>query len=268
MHTGTCCAFPTSPAGQEVFVKPETEAGRTFDTIRDNTQRPTADVEALAKLVHDQRYRGVFKDRTAHFLKQLQDTAVEEEVDLAYPSDEPDVLFHHRYRHKHRGPRIRCVCRWDAFPDSYTLCNEAIFFNCGELGCDPRGVVARRRLAVQLPLGGPKPEWHVAPVVSQYSERMFGLALKESWDRLRGEGLVVGLDSEGAEAWSQVPSILVKGVFKYLDYHHLGEHEWGNYVMAMAAAATKAILEQYELVRKVTCTSLSKLQNASPFLRE
>ncbi|KAK3946684.1 hypothetical protein QBC32DRAFT_128477 [Pseudoneurospora amorphoporcata] len=59
---------------------------------------------------------------------------------------------------------------------------------------------------------------------------------------LAAEG-VIGIEMEGAGAWDELPSIVIKGVCDYADSHK--SKMWQDYAAATAASVAKAVLDEY-----------------------
>ncbi|KAJ5899926.1 hypothetical protein N7495_004670 [Penicillium taxi] len=215
------------------------------NTLEDNLGRLNKDTRNLVSTFETDRGIDQLKQRTAHFLLQLQANATQtgRQSKYDYPGIAKDKLFGPTYRHKHHSSHT-CICR-DCFNDSDPVCDEALSSSCADLQCDNERLVARKRLQgiQQLENDGrdltPQPAVHVGAVASG------DMVMKSAADRDRisREAGVIAFEMEGAGVWDEVPCIVVKGVCDYADSHkHKG---WQNFAAATAACASKAILERY-----------------------
>ncbi|KZL82828.1 nb-arc and tpr domain protein, partial [Colletotrichum incanum] len=65
----------------------------------------------------------------------------------------------------------------------------------------------------------------------------------EHRDRVAQEHGIIAFEMEGAGVWEEIPCIIVKGVCDYADSHK--NKLWQDFAAAMAASATKALMERY-----------------------
>lgn len=221
------------------------------NTVEDNHGRLNKDIRNLVAIFETDRGLDQLKQRSAHFLRQLQANAAQtgRQSKYNYPGTAEDKLFEPTYRHKHQVSPT-CICR-DCFNDSDPVCDKALSSLCADLRCDDERLIARKRLQAKQQLeddgsdATPQPAVHVGAVAS--GDRVIKSATDR--DRLSREADVIAFEMEGAGIWDEVPSIVVKGVCDYADSHkHKG---WQNFAAATAACASKAILERYIRTDKV-----------------
>ncbi|KAM4057603.1 phosphorylase superfamily protein [Hirsutella rhossiliensis] len=138
-----------------------------------------------------------------------------------YPGTVKDKLFKSTYRHKHNTSRS-CVCCCD---DGYLMARDRLRAR-EEVEHD--GGVALQTVAVHIGAVGSGDT-----VIKSATDR----------DRISKEAGVIAFEMEGAGVWDELPSVVIKGVCDYADSHkHKG---WQDFAAAMAASASKAILERY-----------------------
>ncbi|KAK1656358.1 hypothetical protein BDP81DRAFT_364381 [Colletotrichum phormii] len=65
----------------------------------------------------------------------------------------------------------------------------------------------------------------------------------EHRDRVAQEHNIIAFEMEGAGVWEEIPCVIVKGVCDYADSHK--NKLWQDFAAAMAASATKALMERY-----------------------
>ncbi|KAH7124606.1 nucleoside phosphorylase domain-containing protein [Dactylonectria macrodidyma] len=215
------------------------------NTVEDNLGRPNKDVRNLLAIFKTDRGLNRLENRTAHFLRQLQATIAQigRRGKYDYPGPAEDKLFKPTYHHKHYVSPT-CICR-DCFSNVDPACDEALSSSYTDLGCDDEHLIMRERLRAKRQSEydssdtAQRPAVHVGAVVS--GDTVVKSAADR--DRLSKEAGVVAFEMEGAGVWDEVPCIVFKGVCDYADCHkHKG---WQNFAVAIAASASRAILEGY-----------------------
>jgi nucleoside phosphorylase len=220
------------------------------NTVEDNLSKPNKDVRNLLVTFETDRGRDQLKQKTAHYLSQLQASAVRKKhLKYNYPGAFEDKLFRSSYRHKHqRSPT--CICR-ECNTDSDPVCEEALNSVCDILGCDDKNIVARDRLEMMRQLEqdnsyrAQEPVIHIGAVASGDTVMKSGTHR----DKIAEQEGVIAFEMEGAGVWEEVPCIVVKGVCDYADCHK--NKKWQNFAAATAASTSKAILERYIHTDKV-----------------
>ncbi|KJZ72242.1 hypothetical protein HIM_08384 [Hirsutella minnesotensis 3608] len=217
----------------------------TKNTVEDRLGRPTKLVLNLLAMLKTDREYDKLKERAAYFLYELQAKAAQKQRygKYNYPGTAKDKLFESSYRHKHHAP-ASCLC-CDCASDSDPVCNEALSLSCGDLGCDDRYLVARDRLQARTQLERDDGDVHRLATIHIGAVGSGDTVIKSAADRDRiaKEAGVLAFEMEGAGAWDEVPSVVIKGVCDYADSHkHKG---WQDFAAAMAASTSKAILERY-----------------------
>lgn len=216
------------------------------NTTEDNLSRPNKDIRSLLATFETDRGLERLEQRTAYFLKQLQDKVAQtrRRGRYNYPGIVEDKLFKPTYRHKHHISPT-CICH-DSLVDSDPVCDEALSSSCSILRCDDRYILERERLQVKQQQsehdGGDtaqQPAVHLGPIAS--GDTVIKSAADR--DRLSIEAGVIAFEMEGAGVWDEVPCIVIKGVCDYADCHK--NKGWQNFAAATAASASKALLECY-----------------------
>ncbi|KAJ8113228.1 hypothetical protein ONZ43_g5200 [Nemania bipapillata] len=109
--------------------------------------------------------------------------------------------------------------------------------SCKDLGCDEQQLVARKRSTLQSGM----PVIHFGLVASGDSVMKSG----EDRDRMALADELIAFEMEGAGLWETFPNcLIIKGVCDYADSHK--NKRWQPYAAATAAAATKAVLENWK----------------------
>ncbi|KAK3935913.1 nucleoside phosphorylase domain-containing protein, partial [Diplogelasinospora grovesii] len=218
------------------------------------------DVRNLLAMFDTDCGRDQVRERTAHFLKQLQANAARKNRGgkYKYPRTAEDKLFEPSYRHKHRDSPT-CICRdchrrYDPIRDCHTrydpVCDEALNSSCDGLGCDERYLVVRERLETKQQLERDKSDEAQEPAIYAGIVATADTVMKsgEDRDRIAMQEGAIAFEMEGAGVWEEVPCIVVKGVCDYADCHK--NKKWQDFAAATAASASKAILERYIRIDK------------------
>ncbi|KAJ4859764.1 tetratricopeptide repeat domain-containing protein [Trichoderma breve] len=179
-----------------------------------NFSKQDKNIHNLLALFDTRSGRETLEERTAYFLKQLQLHDAKLWGSYQYPGPTEDKLFESKYRHKHHL-LPNCTCGG---------CQEKM---------DP--VFTRKRLQQ----GTPRSIIHIGAIASGDSVMKSG----EDRDRIAKEEGIIAFEMEGAGVWEELPCIIVKGVCDYADCHK--NKKWQNFAAAVAASASKAILERY-----------------------
>ncbi|KAF9878907.1 nacht and ankyrin domain protein [Colletotrichum karsti] len=166
------------------------------------------------------------------------------------PDEEDDYLYEADYVHRHRDSR-QCDCKESG------ACEEARDASCDELGCEDSHRVPRPRKRQKLQDGNSS-SLDVSPQVRVRFGR-FGsgdTVMKSGRDRdtIASQHGLMAFEMEGAGVRSHNhDSIIVKAVCDYADSHK--NKSWQNFSAAVAASATKAVLESFSCEPKIPCTS-------------
>ncbi|KAK1774869.1 hypothetical protein QBC45DRAFT_360957 [Copromyces sp. CBS 386.78] len=199
--------------------------------------RPNQDIRGLLKSLEGHNCREV-AEQAAEYLRQLQkknDTDPKRETGkYKYPGVNKDKLFGDAYEHKHHNPTLDCGCCTQG-----SICEGSREIECDELGCDDNWLVPRQRLTRHRAQGlFPLPQIHIGRMGSGDSV----IRSAQHRNALAVEG-VIGIEMEGAGAWDELPSIVIKGVCDYADSHK--SKMWQDYAAATAASVAKAVLDEY-----------------------
>ncbi|KAK3946688.1 hypothetical protein QBC32DRAFT_128302 [Pseudoneurospora amorphoporcata] len=178
------------------------------------------------------------EEQAEKYLRQLQE---KNDIDpkrktgkYKYPGVNKDKLFSDAYEHKHHNPTLDCGCCTQG-----SICEGSREIECDELGCDDNLLVPRQRLTQHGAQGSfPLPQIHIGRMGSGDSV----IRSAQHRDALAVEG-VIGIEMEGAGAWDELPSIVIKGVCDYADSHK--SKMWQDYAAATAASVAKAVLDEY-----------------------
>ncbi|KAG7057611.1 kinesin light chain [Colletotrichum scovillei] len=227
------------------------------DTIHDTLGRPVKEIRSLLIAFETHRQKQRLQKEISKGLAEIQIKAVEQSYDVDYrrPLHE-DVLFKPDYTHRHRKD-VQCSC------SETQTCEQATKATCEELGCDFGYRVSRRRLENRQ-AGHEKTSAEHQPCVFLGSIGSGDTVMKSGKDRdqIARDHSLVAFEMEGAGVWDEIPCIIVKGVCDYSDSHK--NKTWQHYAAAIAAAATKALLDRYapsagliEQVKQVETTAFS-----------
>ncbi|KAK8924419.1 Nephrocystin-3 [Metarhizium anisopliae] len=208
------------------------------DTLEDNLSRQNKSIRNLLAIFDTDIGRGKLQDRTAHFLRQLQSKDGEDLAKYRYPGTAEDKLFESSYRHKHRLSTA-CICNY-CHGRMDPVCDEALTSSCGDLGCDERYLVQRKRLVQQAQHERAQdPAVYIGTIASGDTVMKSG----EDRDSIAKKQSILAFEMEGAGAWEELPCIVIKGVCDYSDCHK--NKKWQNFAAATAASASKAVLERF-----------------------
>ncbi|KAL7943956.1 nucleoside phosphorylase domain-containing protein [Trichoderma barbatum] len=173
---------------------------------------------------------------TAQHLNQLQRRAGSKSY--SYPGFAEDRLFEASYRHKHWGNSPCEVCNLPG----QNICDEAAQESCAKLGCDASQIVRRERLEEKKNL---RPEKAQRPAIFTGDVASGDAVLKsgDERDRIAKELGVIAFDMHESGLSEGLPCVIIKGICDYADGHK--NKKWQPFAAATAAAAAKALLEQY-----------------------
>lgn len=202
------------------------------DTYQDRLGKPNKEVRNLLSILRTDRAKSRLEDRTAAILDEIQSTACWHKY--SYPGQSNDQLFRSGRRHKHYKS-TDCVCHYGGSSQTDPVCAETRTKSCDELGCVTEHSIVRVRSSDQPT----QPAIHVGIVAS--GDMVLKSALDR--DRLHKETGAIAFEMEGAGIWDEAPCIVVKAICDYADSHK--NKSWQDYAAAVAAAAAKALLEQY-----------------------
>ncbi|KAK3934595.1 nucleoside phosphorylase domain-containing protein [Diplogelasinospora grovesii] len=193
-----------------------------------NLGGPNKDIRGLIAYLKTEAAKRDLRQSAANQLKVLQDRAVTRcyRYDYRHPGFVKDKLFPAAYHYKHRGPLGCDFCT----KETESFCAEAARASCAELSCDESRLILRRRLEVKRVLeseGAQCPEIFIGGIASGDTQN------------------VIAFEMEGAGAWDEVPSVVVKGICDYADSHK--DKDWQPFAAVTAASVAKAVLEQYSL---------------------
>ncbi|KAK6497226.1 hypothetical protein TWF506_004700 [Arthrobotrys conoides] len=203
-----------------------------------------ADIRSFLGTVETSRNLNRLKTRASHYLQFIQGRSPYEAEKYKYPGVSEDKLFQASSRHKHHSS-LGCKTCGACKEDSDLVCDEALEMLCTQLQCDENMIVPRKRLAQKKITNTPstanqfQPAMHFGRMGSGDTVMKSGI---ERDDIAKKHG-VIGFEMEGAGIWNTLPCIIVKGICDYSDCHK--NKKWQNFAAATAAAAMKALLEQY-----------------------
>jgi nucleoside phosphorylase len=212
------------------------------DNHHDNLSRPDGGIRSfLNKITGRVGHRELVR-RTASSLEE----ACKRPGDgsFKYPGLEKDKLYDSSYRHQHQDS-ANCINRICAIRTS--ICDEATKKSCVELGCDVERLLVRQRLKKaqgtlsEHPTHTDTDHWiHFGYIASGDTVMKSG----EDRDRKgKEEKGILGFEMEGAGAWEEIPTIVIKGACDYADSHKNDDWHW--YAAVSAAACMKALLQEW-----------------------
>lgn len=196
---------------------PNDELGRQSPEIRAFVAKLESMREPLAKKTYE--YLNEFHSRSS----------LDGSDSLSGPPTPNDDLFKSSYWHMHR--RLE-DCKQGTCMNGEAICEHARQSSCLEVGCGMEGL--ERRVNAKK-----KPDIHFGRVASGNKVIRDG----EERDKLGRTEDVIAVDMEGAGIWDYLPCVMVKAVCDYADSHK--NKSWQEYAAFVAAACTKAIVEQW-----------------------
>lgn len=206
---------------------------RTKDTLDDKLGRSTREIRSFLKKLRGQHGgKRLIKDTLDHLHELWQKENFES---YQYPGASADILFPPGILHKHDGEGCDCAESVEA------ICDEAKEAACYELACSQDGQFGRRRSKENEadPTIQPLPMIHFGPIASG-DQVIRDATFRDHFAKERG---IIAFEMEGAGAWDNFPTIVIKGVCDYADSHK--DKEWQPYAAAVAAACMKAFISQW-----------------------
>ncbi|KAF3066622.1 Ankyrin repeat domain-containing protein 50 [Trichoderma lentiforme] len=245
---GICGGAPFGPSGElllgDVVISEgliQYDLGRrlpnTFvrkDTPGENLPRPGPEVRAILAKLQTNQNRQQLQREMLEYLRLLRQRP---DLTIPYPGLMNDRLFKPRYLHRHRPPSECAIC---SNVDGEDLCCSAMEASCEELECSK--VDPRPRSRIVHTSDESQPIVHFGLVATGDTVMRSG----KDRDRIIARDKVIAFEMEGSGVWEAFPAALViKGVCDYADSHK--NKTWQPYAAATAAAATKAILQHWEI---------------------
>lgn len=219
------------------------------DTLQDNLSRPNAQIRSFLTKYSGLKGCETLRGKTFSHLDDLCAKAGFEKS--AYPGADKDVLYHPKYRHKHRNAAVCSACSRCRKP-SDKVCDSALELSCADLGCDDSMIISRARIEKAKSTASStaasrdeelrearKPLIHFGKMASG------DLVIKSGRhrDRIAVREEVIAFEMEGAGVWDSFPTVVIKSVCDYADSHK--NKVWQKYAAATAAACSKAFLEEW-----------------------
>lgn len=213
-----------------------------FEHIKTGSRQLHPNIRNFLTTIKRHRIQDLLHSQTAAFLQKLQDDSAKKGWDdYTYPGSTHDILFAPNHLHRNHGS-AKCGCKKcesKANPDCPILLKET----CSTLGCgkEPNQghLVPRDRLKSKRRNGAEGPALYIGAIGSGNTVMRSG----EDRDEIAKKANIIAFEMEGAGVEAQLPCIVVKGVCDYADSHK--NKDWQNFAAATAAAASKALLEQY-----------------------
>lgn len=250
---GVCGGVPEPQPGKEILlgdvvisktiVQYDVENPCAQDTLGESFGMSTDKIRSFVTSFEQNRARGGLEAKAAAYLEELQSRAKGKRraANYQYPGAEKDRLFAPscNCRHHYTGPR-----------NPGELCDANRRMLCRGLGCGEQQLIQRNRLSFNQNLEKtgrfetPTPSIFIGNIGSGDTV----LRSAKERHRLAKAYDLIAFEMEGAGAWDQVPSIVVKGVCDYADNYK--NKEWQNFAAATAAAVSKALIEQYPRAEK------------------
>ncbi|KIV92924.1 hypothetical protein PV10_04180 [Exophiala mesophila] len=247
---GICGAVPMPPNRRAIFLGDviistgveQYDLGRRFrhglrtkDTLDDKLGRSTREIRSFLKKLRGFQGGERLRMGTISNLTQLwQDKNF---GSYTYPGADADVLFSPDVLHKHSDQDCECAEEKDA------ICDRAREMSCKELDCgEELQPVRQRSLLVGIDDEGvtpPPPMIHFGKIASG-DQVILDAVFRDQSCRRTG---VIAFEMEGAGAWDNFPTIIIKGVCDYADSHK--NKSWQSYAAAVAAASMKAFMSQW-----------------------
>ncbi|EGX50759.1 hypothetical protein AOL_s00054g845 [Orbilia oligospora ATCC 24927] len=116
---------------------------------------------------------------------------------------------------------------------------------CVELCCDDDMLVRRQRLKKKRNLGSDEEQQRPEVFVGNIASGDTVMRSSEHRDAIAIQGNLIAFEMEGAGAFDESPSLVIKGVCDYADSHK--NKDWQPFAAATAASVAKAVLERYTL---------------------
>lgn len=253
---GICGGVPKTRAGQEMLLGDvvisnsviQYDLGRRFpdqfetkDGPGDMLGRPDKNIRNLVAILGTDLERQGVEERTAFFLKQLQ----QKSANYLYPGADQDRLFEASFRHKHHSLSLDGVCLCNT---AQAACEGSRGLSCQALGCldSDQNLVPRKRLRTkQLMERAGRPDDAQAPsiFVGPFGSGDTVLKSAEDRDEIADKYGILAYEMEGAGVWDTISCIVIKGVCDYADSHK--NKAWQAFASAVASSAARALMERY-----------------------
>jgi nucleoside phosphorylase len=252
---GVCGGVPEPQSGKKILlgdvviskaiVQYDVESPCERDTLGESFGMPRQKIRNFMTSLERNRTQREVEAKAAAYLEELQSRAKGKRraANYQYPGAEKDRLFTSSYKYKHHTPydiRPRKPC---------DVCDANRKMWCRGFACGEQQFVVRN-LSFNQNLEKVGRFETAAPsiIIGNIGSGDTVLRSAKERERLAKVYDLVAFEMEGAGAWDQVPSIVVKGVCDYAD--HFKNKEWQNFAAATAAAVSKALIELYPRAEK------------------
>jgi nucleoside phosphorylase len=254
---GICGGTPKNVEGQEVMLGDviisheivQYDFGRLYShgvDIRDTTKHIKSDPH-ISAFVERLQSGDSWRRLNEHVVQHLEDLRHrDKDGKYKHPGFSTDILFEPKSRHKHHQATERdCACgecksRWQP------VCEEAQNKSCTELGCNQNEQI-RRDLSGRIKQAAKAGRAYEAriPVLHFGVMGCGDLVIKcaEHRDQIAKRVGAIAFEMESAGICQTFAGVVIKAVCDYADSHK--NKSWQFYAAATAAAATKALLEQF-----------------------
>ncbi|OJJ08873.1 hypothetical protein ASPVEDRAFT_145302 [Aspergillus versicolor CBS 583.65] len=257
---GVCGGVPTTSSGEEivlgdVIISTEVvqfDRGKRYPNryVRTNgtPKGSNREIGSFANKLSGATSHDGIRDKTAKYTAEICGRA--KFRGSVYPGSDRDILYPADYRHKHR--RHPCAVCDSCLGATDDVCDAALQASCEVLGCDAEEQIKRSRIqSAHSPSGNgddmavadsehtPKPRIHFGRIACS-NQVMKSAQHRED---IVKEEQVIAFEMESAGTWDYVPTVVIKSVADYADCHK--SKEWQGYAAVVAAACTKAVLEEW-----------------------
>ncbi|KAL2824365.1 hypothetical protein BDW59DRAFT_147550 [Aspergillus cavernicola] len=259
--TGICGGVPYPGTGEELLLGDvvisrhvvQYDLGRQYpdqfetkDTVEARFGRAPPSIRHLLTMLQTNRARENMEERTATYLKDIQNRAARKPRGsrYRYPGALHDRLFQSSYQHKRRlSSHILSLKPHKVLVNPRI---ESYGVSCDDLGCDTMNLVQRERVKQkqQLEKQGRIQDAQAPSIfVGTIGSGDTVMKSAEERDKIAHAHDLIAFEMEGAGMWDETPCIIVKAVCDYADSHK--NKSWQYFAAATAAAATKALLDYY-----------------------
>ncbi|KAL9598143.1 MAG: hypothetical protein Q9219_004699 [cf. Caloplaca sp. 3 TL-2023] len=259
---GICGGSPYDLNGQDILLGDvviskaivQSDMGQQFseglvvtNLLEDSLGRPNSEIRAFLNKLSSLRATTQIGEGTRQYLSELLSKS--DYKAYQHPGADNDILYPASYRHKHRSdPCAICArCQHDHDP----VCDEARSSTCAQLRCEEHMMAKserlqefqdrseRRGVRISRTPRVAHPSVHQGRIASaNHTQQSAPLR-----DRLVQERKAIAFEMEGAGAWDNFPTVVIKGVCDYADSHK--NNLWQPYAAATAAACMKAFLKAW-----------------------
>lgn len=262
--TGICGGVPFPTSGEEILLGDvvisshivQYDLGRQYpnefemkNTVEDQFGRAPSNIRHLLRRLQTDSAQEKMQNLAARHLQDIQSKASKRAskkgkgAKYKYPGASQDQLFHSRYQHKRRLSHSLSVKNPMA---SVRRHMELHGISCNDVKCDSSQLIQRERLDRKrfleeqgLTVQAQAPSIFVGTIGSADTV----MKSAEERDRIAAAHGLMAFEMEGAGFWDQTPCLIVKAICDYADSHK--NKNWQNFAAAVAAAATKALLDCY-----------------------